>query len=74
MVGSTAETQRRPVPRVDADERETALASLDFQRMAMLIECDGLSDDQLRPASGSHVGAEFDLLSARTLEAPRMLR
>lgn len=44
------ETQRRPVPRIDGDERETALAFLDFQREAVLIKCDGLSNDQLRTA------------------------
>jgi uncharacterized damage-inducible protein DinB len=43
-----AESQRRPVPRIDAPELETALAFLDFQREAMLIKCDGLSDEQLR--------------------------
>jgi hypothetical protein len=43
-----AETQRRPVPRVDDGELETALAFLDFQRESVLIKCEGLDDDQLR--------------------------
>lgn len=45
-----AETQRRPVPRIDGDELETALAFLEFQREAILIKCDGLGEDQLRAA------------------------
>ncbi len=43
-----AETQRRPVPRVDDGELSTALAFLDFQRESVLIKCEGLTDDQLR--------------------------
>ena len=43
-----AETQRRRVPLLASDELSTTLAFLDFQREAVLIKCDGLSEDQLR--------------------------
>jgi hypothetical protein len=42
------ESQRRTVPLLRADELETALAFLDFQRESVLIKTDGLDDDQLR--------------------------
>lgn len=43
-----AETQRRPVPRINTTELETALAFLDFQRESMLMKCEGLDEEQLR--------------------------
>ena len=42
------ESQRRTVPLLRADELETALAFLGFQREAVLIKTDGLDDEQLR--------------------------
>jgi uncharacterized damage-inducible protein DinB len=45
-----AETQREPVPRVDAGELDTALAFLSFARHCVLKKADGLSDEQLRRA------------------------
>jgi hypothetical protein len=42
------ESQRRPVPRLAADELENAISFLDFQREAVLIKCAGLSEEQLR--------------------------
>ena len=42
------ETQREPVPRVDAGELGTALAFLSFARHCVLKKADGLSDEQLR--------------------------
>jgi uncharacterized damage-inducible protein DinB len=43
-----AETQRKPVPRNDDSELDTALAFLDFARESVLKKADGLSDSQLR--------------------------
>ncbi|WP_327004126.1 DinB family protein [Dactylosporangium sp. NBC_01737] len=43
-----AETQRRPVPRNDGGELDTALAFLTFARESVLIKTEGLSDEQLR--------------------------
>jgi uncharacterized damage-inducible protein DinB len=43
-----AETQREPVPRVDSDELDTALAFLSFARHCVLKKADGLSEEQLR--------------------------
>src|SRR5215469_15801608 len=43
-----AETQREPVPRVDAGELEVALAFLSFARRCVLKKAGGLSDEQLR--------------------------
>ncbi|MFC4997521.1 DinB family protein [Dactylosporangium cerinum] len=43
-----AETQRRPVPRNDDGELDTALAFLTFARESVLIKTEGLSDEQLR--------------------------
>jgi uncharacterized damage-inducible protein DinB len=45
-----AETQREPVPRVDAGELETTLAFLTFARHCVLKKAEGLSDEQLRRA------------------------
>jgi uncharacterized damage-inducible protein DinB len=43
-------------PPLDADERTTLTAFLDFQRATLALKCDGLTDDQLReravPPSG----------------------
>ncbi len=43
-----AETQRRPVPRNDSGELDTALAFLNFNRECVLKKTDGLDDEQLR--------------------------
>ena len=43
-----AETQREPVPRVDAGELDTAQAFLSFARHCVLKKAGGLSDEQLR--------------------------
>jgi uncharacterized damage-inducible protein DinB len=43
-----AETQRRPVPRNDSGELDTALAFLNFNRESVLKKTDGLDDEQLR--------------------------
>ncbi len=43
-----AETQRRPVPRNDGGELDTALAFLTFARESVLIKTEGLTDEQLR--------------------------
>src|SRR5580658_6204618 len=43
-----AETQRRPVPRVDSSELDTALAFLNFNRESVLKKTEGLDDEQLR--------------------------
>jgi uncharacterized damage-inducible protein DinB len=43
-----AETQRRPVPRNDSGELDTALAFLNFNRESVLKKADGLDDEQLR--------------------------
>ncbi len=43
-----AETQRRPVPRNDSGELDTALAFLDFNRESVLKKADGLDEEQLR--------------------------
>ncbi|MCO8275960.1 DinB family protein [Actinoplanes sp. TRM 88003] len=45
-----AETQRKPVPRNDDGELDTALAFLDFARESVLKKTDDLTDDQLRQA------------------------
>ncbi|WP_250037866.1 DinB family protein [Paractinoplanes maris] len=42
------ETQRKPVPRNDDGELDTALAFLDFARESVLKKTDDLTDDQLR--------------------------
>ena len=42
------ETQRRPVPRNDAGERDTALAFLAFARECVVKKTDGLTEEQLR--------------------------
>jgi uncharacterized damage-inducible protein DinB len=38
----------RTDPPLEADERATLTAFLDFQRATLAVKCDGLSDDQLR--------------------------
>lgn len=43
-----AETQRKPVPRNDDGELDTALAFLAFARESVLKKTDGLDDEQLR--------------------------
>ena len=43
-----AQTQRRPVPRTDSGELETALAFLDFIRESVLKKTDALGEEQLR--------------------------
>jgi uncharacterized damage-inducible protein DinB len=43
-----AETQRRPVPRVDSTELDTALAFLTFNRESVLKKTEGLDDEQVR--------------------------
>jgi uncharacterized damage-inducible protein DinB len=43
-----AETQRRPSPRNDNGELDTALAFLRFARESVLKKTDGLDDEQLR--------------------------
>jgi uncharacterized damage-inducible protein DinB len=43
-----AQTQRRPVPRNDSGELDTALAFLRFNRESVLKKADGLDDEQLR--------------------------
>jgi len=43
-----AETQRRPVPRNDSGELDTALAFLNFNRESVLKKTEGLDDEQLR--------------------------
>jgi uncharacterized damage-inducible protein DinB len=43
-----AETQRRPVPRNDDGERDTALAFLTFARECVVKKTDGLTEEQLR--------------------------
>jgi hypothetical protein len=43
-----AETQRKPVPRNDGGELDTATAFLSFARECVLKKSDGLSEEQLR--------------------------
>jgi uncharacterized damage-inducible protein DinB len=43
-----AQTQRRPVPRTDSGELDTALAFLDFNRESVLKKTEGLDEEQLR--------------------------
>ena len=43
-----SEPQREPVPRNDADERDTLTAFLSFQRTCLLKKCEGLTEDELR--------------------------
>jgi uncharacterized damage-inducible protein DinB len=43
-----AETQRKPVPRNDSGELDTALSFLAFARESVLKKTDGLDDEQLR--------------------------
>lgn len=41
-----AQTQRRPVPRTDSGELDTALAFLNFNRESVLKKTDGLDEEQ----------------------------
>ncbi len=41
-------TDDRVDPPLEADERATLTAFLDFQRATLALKCDGLTDDQLR--------------------------
>ena len=41
-------TAERSDPPLEADERTTLTAFLDFQRATLALKCEGLSDDQLR--------------------------
>jgi hypothetical protein len=41
-------TDDRTDPPLEADERATLTAFLDFNRATLALKCDGLSDDQLR--------------------------
>ena len=41
-------TPSRTDPPLEADERTTLTAFLDFQRATLALKCDGLTDDQLR--------------------------
>ncbi|MET7333041.1 DinB family protein [Nonomuraea sp. NPDC005650] len=43
-----AETQRRPVPRNDGGELDTAMAFLSFARECVMKKTDGLTEEQLR--------------------------
>ncbi|MFI7127296.1 DinB family protein [Nonomuraea sp. NPDC050153] len=43
-----AETQRRPVPRNDGGELDTAMAFLSFARDCVMKKTDGLTEEQLR--------------------------
>jgi hypothetical protein len=43
-----AETQRRPVPRNDGGELDTAMAFLSFARECVVKKTDGLTENQLR--------------------------
>jgi uncharacterized damage-inducible protein DinB len=43
-----ARTQRRPVPRNDSGELDTALAFLTFQRESVLKKTEGLDEEQMR--------------------------
>jgi hypothetical protein len=43
-----AETQRRPVPRSDGGELDTAMAFLSFARECVVKKTDGLTEEQLR--------------------------
>ena len=44
-------TTERPSPPLQAGERETLRAFLDFHRATLAMKCDGLSDDDLRRRS-----------------------
>ncbi|MFG1807406.1 DUF664 domain-containing protein [Streptomyces sp. NPDC049040] len=43
-----AETQRRPVPRNDGGEMDTAMAFLSFARQCVVKKTEGLTEEQLR--------------------------
>ena len=78
------ETQREPVPRVDADELDVAHAFLKFQRHCVLKKAEGLTEEQLRrplvasgtSMSGSDVRIAFNSNSDTSwlLESPQFTR
>jgi Protein of unknown function (DUF664) len=41
-------TPPRTIPPMEADERATLAAFLDWQRATLALKCEGLADDQLR--------------------------
>jgi uncharacterized damage-inducible protein DinB len=41
-------TEPRTIPPMEADERTTLTAFLDWQRATLALKCEGLADDQLR--------------------------
>ena len=49
-------TPQRTIPPLEADERATLTAFLDFQRATLALKCDGLTEPQLKeravPPSG----------------------
>ena len=53
MVGAMAETQRRPVPRNDGGELDTALAFLTFARESALIKTEGLATNSCAASSSA---------------------
>ena len=57
-------TAERLDPPLEADERATLTAFLDFQRATLALKCEGLTDDELRqrampPSSLSLLGKAF---------------
>ena len=44
----TSRARERTIPPLEADERATLTAFLDFQRATLAVKSDGLTDDQLR--------------------------
>jgi hypothetical protein len=68
-----AETQRKPVPRNDDGELDTALAFLDFARESVLKKAEGLTDEQLRRVlvdSGTNLSLRW-VLAHMTSETAR---
>ncbi|MEV6218866.1 DinB family protein [Nocardia sp. NPDC051833] len=55
-------TIERPMPPLDADERATAEAWLDFYRATLALKCQGLDDAQLRIAAAPSVLTLLGLL------------
>lgn len=66
-----AETQRRPVPRNDAGELDTAMAFLSFARQCVVKKTDGLTEVQLRlvlvPSGTTLLGLVAHLTAAERL-------
>ena len=50
-------TDPRPIPPMEADERTTLTAFLDWQRATLALKCEGLADDQLRERLDGSVGS-----------------